>query len=283
MDMKKITEEQITEAVKRLFVDAVKDLPSDVCEALDKAKGEEVSPLGRMVIDRLIENKNIAKEEDLALCQDTGFAVIFVEWGEKAIFDGENLYEAINEGVRQAYKEGYYRKSIVSDPIFERKNTGDNTPAVINFEFVLGEQVKLIAAPKGGGSENMSVLKMLKPADGLEGVKKAIIEAVDNAGGNPCPPVIVGVGVGGTADKATLLAKKALLRKVGEHNKDKRYAELEQELLLEINKLGIGPMGFGGKVTALAVNIEFFPCHIASLPVSINIQCNSARHKEVIL
>lgn len=283
MNMKKVTEKQITEAVKKLFLAAVKELPEDVCEALDSAKEKEVSPLGKMVISRLIENKDIAKEEDLALCQDTGFAVVFVEWGEKVIFDGENLYEAINEGVRQAYKEGYYRKSIVSDPIYERKNTGDNTPAVINFEFVPGNQVKLIAAPKGGGSENMSVLKMLKPADGLEGVKRAIIEAVDNAGGNPCPPVIVGVGVGGTADKATLLAKKALLRKVGEHNKDKRYAELEQELLVEINNLGIGPMGFGGKVTALAVNIEFFPCHIASLPVSINIQCNSARHKEVIL
>jgi len=258
-------------------------LPEDVCEALETAKGQEESPLGRMVLEKLLENKDIAKNESLALCQDTGFSVIFVEWGEKVIFDGDNLVEAINEGVRQAYKEGFFRKSIVNDPIFDRKNSSDNTPAVINFELVPGDNVKIIAAPKGGGSENMSILRMLKPSDGLEGVKKTVIEAVNNAGGNPCPPVIVGVGVGGTAEKATLLAKKAVLRKLGEHNNDPRYAELEADLLKEINKLGVGPMGFGGTVTALAVNIEYFPCHIASLPVAVNIQCNSARHKEIIL
>lgn len=281
--MKKISQDRITEAVKKLFLDAVRILPEDVCDAFEKAVYKESSPLGRMVIEKLLENKNVAKKEELALCQDTGFSVIFIEWGEKVIFDGESLAEAINEGVRQAYKEGYFRKSIVNDPIFDRKNTSDNTPAVINFEIVPGENVKIIAAPKGGGSENMSVLKMLKPADGLEGVKKTVIEAVENAGGNPCPPVIVGVGVGGTAEKATLLAKKAVIRKLGEHNSDSRYAELEEELLREINKLGIGPMGFGGEITALAVNIEYFPCHIASLPVAVNIQCNSARHKEIIL
>lgn len=281
--MKKITKDQIVQTVKSLFLDAVVVLPEDVCEALEMAKMTEESSLGKMVLEKLLENKDIAKNEALALCQDTGFSVVFVEWGEKVVFDGENLVEAINEGVRQAYKEGFFRKSIVNDPIFDRKNTSDNTPSVINFEFVPGENVKIIAAPKGGGSENMSVLKMLKPADGLEGVKKCIIEAVSNAGGNPCPPVIVGVGVGGTAEKATLLAKKALLRELGKHNTDTRYAELEKELLYEINRLGIGPMGFGGSVTALAVNIEYFPCHIASLPVAINIQCNSARHKEIIL
>jgi len=281
--MKKITKEQIIQAVKSLFLEAVVVLPEDVCEALETAKGQEESPLGRMVLEKLLENKDIAKNESLALCQDTGFSVIFVEWGEKVIFDGDNLVEAINEGVRQAYKEGFFRKSIVNDPIFDRKNSSDNTPAVINFELVPGDNVKIIAAPKGGGSENMSILRMLKPSDGLEGVKKTVIEAVNNAGGNPCPPVIVGVGVGGTAEKATLLAKKAVLRKLGEHNNDPRYAELEADLLKEINKLGVGPMGFGGTVTALAVNIEYFPCHIASLPVAVNIQCNSARHKEIIL
>jgi len=281
--MKKITKEQIIQAVKSLFLEAVVVLPEDVCEALETAKGQEESPLGRMVLEKLLENKDIAKNESLALCQDTGFSVIFVEWGEKVIFDGDNLVEAINEGVRQAYKEGFFRKSIVNDPIFDRKNSSDNTPAVVNFELVPGDNVKIIAAPKGGGSENMSILRMLKPSDGLEGVKKTVIEAVNNAGGNPCPPVIVGVGVGGTAEKATLLAKKAVLRKLGEHNNDPRYAELEADLLKEINKLGVGPMGFGGTVTALAVNIEYFPCHIASLPVAVNIQCNSARHKEIIL
>lgn len=281
--MRKLSKEEIIVAVKGLFLDAVRLLPEDVCCAFEFAKEREESPFGKMVIEKLLENKDIAKKEELALCQDTGFAVVFVEWGEKVIFDGENLLEAINEGVRLAYKEGYFRKSIVSDPVFDRKNTGDNTPAVVNFEIVPGDRVKIIAAPKGGGSENMSVLKMLKPSDGLEGVKKAVIEAVDKAGGNPCPPVIVGVGVGGTADKATILAKKALLREVGRPNNDSRYANLERELLEEINKLGIGPMGFGGIVTALAVHIEFFPCHIASLPVAVNIQCNSARHKEIIL
>ncbi len=281
--MKKISGNEITEAVKKLFLDAVRLLPQDVCDAFDAALKNEEAPLGRMVLEKLIENKEVAKAEELALCQDTGFSVIFVEWGEKVVFEGENLAEAINEGVRQAYSEGYFRKSIVNDPIFDRKNTGDNTPAVINFEIVPGENVRIIAAPKGGGSENMSVLKMLKPSDGLEGVKQTVIEAVDKAGGNPCPPVIVGVGVGGTAEKATLLAKKAVLREIGKHNGDGRYAKLEQELLTEINKLGIGPMGFGGTVTAIAVNIEYFPCHIASLPVAVNIQCNSARHKEIIL
>lgn len=281
--MKKLSRETIITTVKKLFLEAVTVLPEDVCLSFQEALKKEESPLGRMVLEKLLENKTIAEEERLALCQDTGFAVVFVEWGEKVIFDGDDLIGAINEGVRQAYQEGYFRKSIVNDPIFDRKNTQDNTPAVINFEIVPGENVKIVAAPKGGGSENMSVLKMLKPADGLEGVKKTIIEAVENAGGNPCPPVIVGVGIGGTAEKAVLLAKKALLRKVGEHNKDSRYAELEKTLLEEINKLGIGPMGFGGMVTALAVHIEYFPCHIASLPVAVNIQCNSARHKEIIL
>lgn len=281
--MKKISSKEIVEAVKKLFIDAGRFLPEDVVQAFISGKEKEISPLGKEIFDQLLKNKEIAKNEGLALCQDTGFAVVFIEWGEKVIFDGENLFEAVNEGVRQAYNEGYYRKSIVSDPLFDRKNTGDNTPCLLHFEMVPGDKVKIITAPKGGGSENMSAIRMLKPADGVEGVKKFVIETVEKAGGNPCPPIIVGVGIGGTFEKSALLAKKALLRELGTKNKDERYAKLEVELLDEINKLGIGPMGFGGRVTALGVNIEFYPCHIASLPVAVNIQCHSARHKEIIL
>lgn len=281
--MKKISSKEIIEAVKKLFIDAGRFLPEDVVHTFISGKEKEISPLGKEIFDQLLKNTEIAKNEGLALCQDTGFAVVFIEWGEKVIFDGENLFEAVNEGVRQAYNEGYYRKSIVSDPLFDRKNTGDNTPCLLHFEMVPGDKVKIITAPKGGGSENMSAIRMLKPADGVEGVKKFVIETVEKAGGNPCPPIIVGVGIGGTFEKSALLAKKALLRELGTKNKDERYAKLEEELLDEINKLGIGPMGFGGRVTALGVNIEFYPCHIASLPVAVNIQCHSARHKEIIL
>lgn len=281
--MKKIKEEQIIETVKNLFLDAVKLLPEDVYCAFEEGLKIEESPLGKAVLEQLIENKKIAEKENMALCQDTGFAVVFIEWGTKAIFEGEDLFKAVNEGVRRAYSEGYYRKSIVNDPLFDRKNTGDNTPCLLHIELVPGENVRIIAAPKGGGSENMSAIKMLRPADGIEGVKKFVLETVEKAGGNPCPPIIVGVGIGGTFEKAAYLSKKALLREIGEHNKDERYARLEKDLLTEINKLGIGPMGFGGRVTALAVNIEYYPCHIASLPVAVNIQCHSARHKEVIL
>lgn len=281
--MKKISAKQIIDTVKNLFIDAVRLLPEDVFCAFQEGLNKEESQLGKAVLTQLIENKKIAENEGLALCQDTGFAVVFIEWGEKVIFDGNNLYDAVNEGVRQAYRDGYYRKSIVNDPLFDRKNTGDNTPALIHFEYVPGENVRIVAAPKGGGSENMSAIKMLRPADGVEGVKRFVLETVEKAGGNPCPPIIVGVGIGGTFEKAALLSKKALLREIGVHSSDKRYAELEKELLNEVNKLGIGPMGFGGRVTALAVNIEYFPCHIASLPVAVNIQCHSARHKEAVL
>lgn len=281
--MRIIKSKEIIEAIKSLFIEAERILPEDVAVALERCREEEISPLGKEILNQIIENKNIAKNEGLALCQDTGFAVVFVEWGEKVLFDGENLFETINEGVRQAYKEGYFRKSIVSDPLFDRKNTGDNTPCVLHLEMIPGDRVRIIAAPKGGGSENMSAIKMLRPADGVEGVKKFVVETVEKAGGNPCPPIIVGVGIGGTFEKSAILAKKALLRELGTKNKDGRYAKLEEELLQEINKLGIGPMGFGGKLTALGVHIEFYPCHIASLPVAVNIQCHSARHKEIIL
>ncbi len=283
MFSKIISQEQIIESVKNLFLEAVTILPEDICNSLKSSLLVEESIMGKAVIEQLLKNKDIAKEEGLALCQDTGFAVIFIEWGNKVYFDGEDLFYALNEGVRRAYQEGFFRKSIVTDPVFDRKNTGDNTPCVVHFEMVKGENVKIIAAPKGGGSENMSAIRMLKPADGLDGIKSFVLETVEKAGGNPCPPIIVGVGIGGTFEKCAILSKKALLRKLGVRNSNPLYAQLEIDLLNEINKLGIGPMGLGGRITALEVNIEFYPCHIASLPVAVNIQCNSARHTEVIL
>lgn len=283
MFTKKITSEQLIEAVKRLFLEAVIILPKDVSSALEASLKNEESLMGKSVIEQLLKNKDIAKREGLALCQDTGFSVVFIEWGNRVFFEGGDIFSAVNEGVRKAYSEGYFRKSIVNDPVFDRKNTTDNTPCVLHLEMVEGENVKIIAAPKGGGSENMSAIKMLKPADGLEGIKTFVLETVEKAGGNPCPPIIVGIGIGGTFEKCAILSKKALLRKLGKRNSDPRYAQLETELLTDINKLGIGPMGLGGRVTAIEVNIEYYPCHIASLPVAVNIQCNSARHKEIIL
>ncbi len=283
MFTKKISKVQIVEAVKGLFLDAVKILPDDVCAALEVSLKQEESVMGKSVIEQLLLNKDIARQEGLALCQDTGFAVVFIEWGNRVYFEGGDISDAVNEGVRKAYSEGFYRKSIVDDPVFERKNTGDNTPCVLHFEMVEGENIKIIAAPKGGGSENMSGIRMLKPADGLDGIKAFVLETIEKAGGNPCPPIIVGIGIGGTFEKCAMLSKKALLRKLGIRNSDPRYAELETDLLREINKSGIGPMGLGGRITALEVNIEHHPCHIASMPVAVNIQCNSARHKEIIL
>lgn len=282
MFKKQITSEQLINTIKELFLEAVTVLPKDVCNAFESSLITEESPMGQSVIQQLLKNKDIAKNEGLALCQDTGFAVVFIEWGNKVYFDG-NLTEAVNEGVKRAYGEGYFRKSIVNDPVFDRRNTGDNTPSILHLEMVEGDNVKIIAAPKGGGSENMSAIKMLKPAEGLDGIKAFVLETVEKAGGNPCPPIIVGIGIGGTFEKCAMLSKKALLRKLGIRNPDERYAALERELLLEINKLGIGPMGLGGRITALEVNIEYYPCHIASMPVAVNIQCNSARHKEAIL
>jgi fumarate hydratase subunit alpha len=281
--MKTVSSQLITETVRSLFLDAVMVLPRDVCDAFESALKQEESALGKAVLGKLIENKEVAQKEGLALCQDTGSAVVFIEWGCQVLLHGGDLFRAVNEGVRQAYRDGYYRKSIVNDPLFDRKNTGDNTPCILHVEMAEGDKVRITVAPKGGGSENMSALRMLKPAEGLEGAKKFVLDTVESAGGNPCPPVIVGVGIGGTMEKAALLSKKALLREVHEKNGDSRYAALEEDLLKEINDLGIGPMGFGGRVTALAVHIEFFPCHIASLPVAVNIQCHSARHKEAVL
>lgn len=279
--MRTIKVEQVISAVEDLCIRSNIELPQDVRDALDKALNNEESPLGREIIKEIIKNNEIAKQEQLPICQDTGFAVFFLRLGQDIHIEGGNLSDAINEGVRRGYTNGYLRKSIVTDPFLTRVNTRDNTPAIIHTEIVPGDKLSITLAPKGGGSENMSALRMLKPADGMEGIKNFVIETVDKAGSNPCPPVIVGVGVGGTIDMTTLIAKKALLRPLGEHHPQAEVAALEKELLQEINKLGIGPQGFGGTTTALAVNIETFPAHIASLPVAINIQCHVARHMEV--
>ncbi|MHB0911905.1 MAG: fumarate hydratase [Armatimonadota bacterium] len=275
--MREIHVSEITDTVAGLCKEANYDLPSDVLRAVSEAREE--SPAGREVLAQLVENAEIARRERVPICQDTGFAVVFAELGQDAHVAGGGLTEAINAGVAKGYTEGYLRKSIVAHPL-RRENTGDNTPAVIHTEVVPGEKLKITVAPKGGGSENMSGVRMLKPADGVEGVKKFVVELVRAAGSNPCPPIIIGVGIGGTMEKAAILAKKALLRRVGEPGPE---AELEAELLDLVNATGIGPGGLGGRVTALAVHVLTYPCHIASLPVAVNIQCHAARHKEAVL
>lgn len=281
--MREISCDEIARTVARLCVEANLYLGEDVLAALRRAKDEEVSPLGREILDQILRNAEIAAREKLPLCQDCGMTVVFLELGQDVHITGGNLYEAINEGVRRGYEEGYLRKSVVERPFSARVNTKDNTPAVIHTEVVPGDRLRITVCPKGGGSENMSYLKMLSPAAGRQGVIDFVVDCVDKSGANPCPPVIVGVGIGGTIDQTTLIAKKALLRPVGQPHPDPEVAELEAEILERVNKLGIGPQGFGGRVTALAVHAETFPCHIASLPVAVNIQCHSARHKEAIL
>jgi fumarate hydratase subunit alpha len=281
--MREIQAKEVTEAVARLFREANLVLEEDVLKALRKARDAEESPLGREVLDRLLENARVAGREGLPLCQDCGTAVVFLEIGQDLHVAGGDLYQAVVEGVRQGYQQGYLRKSMVSHPFSTRTPTGDSTPPIIHSDIVPGDRLRVIALPKGGGSENMSQLAMLKPSQGREGVLEFVERVVEEAGSNPCPPVIVGVGIGGTAEKAMSLAKKALLRKVGQPHQDPEVAELERELLERINALGIGPEGFGGRTTALAVHVETFPTHIASLPVAVNLQCHSARHKEVML
>ena len=280
--MREITITAITDAVARLCMEANYDLGDDVYQALRHGAEHEESPVGREVFGQLIENAEIARAELVPMCQDTGFAVVFVELGQDVHIAGGLLSDAINAGVAKGYTEGYLRKSIVGHPL-ERKNTGNNTPAVIHTEVVPGDRLKITIAPKGGGSENMSGVRMLKPSDGVEGVKKFVVELVKAAGSNPCPPIIIGVGIGGTMDKAAVLSKKALLRRIGDHNPNPSDAELEKELLRLVNDTGVGPAGLGGRITALAVNVETFPCHIASLPVAVTIQCHAARHKEAVL
>lgn len=281
--MREINVAQVTDAVEKLCITSNYYLPEDVQKALEDAVKNEVSPLGKAILEDILKNAEIARTDDVPICQDTGLAVFFVELGQDVHLVGGDLNEAIDEGVRRGYKNGYLRKSSVEDPFIVRKNRGDNTPAIVHIKIVPGDKIKLTIAPKGGGSENMSALGMLKPSDGVSGIKKFIVDTIDKAGSNPCPPVVVGVGIGGTIEKTTLLAKQALLRTIGEHNPDPAVAQIEKELLEEINELGIGPQGFGGSTTALAVNIETFPAHLASMPVAVNVQCHVARHKDVIL
>ena len=281
--MREINVAEITDAVAKMCIDANYYLPGDVQKALETAMAKEESELGKEILGDILKNAEIARTNDVPICQDTGLAVFFLEIGQDVHFIGGDLNEAIDEGVRRGYRDGYLRKSTVDDPFMLRKNVGDNTPAIIHIRIVPGEKLKISIAPKGGGSENMSALAMLTAADGAKGIKKFVIDNIDKAGSNPCPPIIVGVGIGGTIEKVTLLAKQALLRTVGEHNPNPIVADMEKELLEEINNLGIGPQGFGGRTTALAVHIETFPAHIASMPVAMNVQCHVARHKEVII
>jgi len=279
--MREVTFEEIAEAVSDLCIKAATRLPPDVAMAIECACDSEPGQAGQSALLDIMENFKCAACEDIPICQDTGMAVVFLKIGQDVHIVGD-LTDAVNEGVRKGYGEGYLRKSVVRDPL-DRVNTGDNTPAILHTEIVPGDRVEITVAPKGFGSENMSKIAMLRPSDGVEGVKNFVVKAVEEAGPNPCPPIVVGVGIGGTFDKAAYLAKKALMRSTDEPNPDPFYAELEQQLLADINALGIGPQGFGGKTTALAVNIEQFPTHIAGLPVAVNINCHVTRHKTEVL
>lgn len=281
--MRTIEATLITQAVAKLAMEANYYLAPDVYQALVKAQGQETAPLGREILGQLVENACIAREDAVPICQDTGMAVVFIELGQDVRISGGNLADAVNAGVAKGYQEGYLRKSVVDDPLFVRKNTGNNTPAVLHVNIVPGNSVQIKLAPKGFGSENMSALKMLKPSDGVEGVKKFLVDTVKAAGSNPCPPIVIGMGIGGTMEKAACLAKQALLRNIEQRNSNPDYAHLEDELLALANKTGIGPQGLGGKVTALAVNIEYYPTHIAGMPVAININCHVTRHAETVL
>ena len=280
--MRSIQVTVITEAVKKLCMEANYILPEDIYHAIKEWKDREESPVGKTILMDICANADLAREESMPICQDTGSAVIFVKIGQEVHIEGGLLSDAINEGVRQGYKDGYLRKSIVENPLY-RKNTTDNTPAIIHYEIVAGETLEIMVCPKGGGSENMSRIYMLKPSQGIEGVKAAVMETVALAGPNACLPMVVGIGIGGNFEMSTYLAKKALTREIGSQNIDERMAVLEKELLEDINKTGIGPQGLGGKVTALAVHIEDYPCHIASMPLAINIGCHVNRHKSVCL
>ena len=282
MEIRTIKAETITNTVEKLFKDLNYNIGDDISEALCDAQKNEESPVGKAVIAQLLENNKIAAEEEIPICQDTGMAVLFVEYGERVVIDG-NFKEAIEEGVRRAYVGGYLRKSVVADPVFDRINTKDNTPAIIYTDIVEGDKIKILAGCKGFGSENMSQIKMLTPSAGIDGVKQFRLDAVEYAGPNPCPPIVVGVGIGGTFEKAAQLAKKATLRPINTKNEDPRYAKLEDELIEEINKMGFGPAGLGGNTTAIGVNVETYPTHIAGMPVAVNICCHAARHKEAVI
>lgn len=280
--MKDIDVSRITDSVKKLCIESNCYPTEDLVKATEEAIEQEESPAGVTTLKKIRENQQIAESEELAMCQDTGYAVIFADIGQEVHFTGGGFEDAINEGVRQGYREGYLRKSVVEDPL-RRKNTGDNTPAVIHTRIVPGESVKITVAPKGGGSENMSTVKMMPPSAGRDGIVDFAVDWVKQSGANPCPPTVVGIGIGGTFEKAALLAKQALLRPIGQTHRDEFYAAMEKEILDKINRLGIGPGGFGGRVTAFSVHIEAHPCHIASLPVAINLNCHVSRHKEVVI
>jgi fumarate hydratase subunit alpha len=279
--IRKIDTSQIKENVKNLFIKASYDIGDDMIELLKSAKENEDGETAKYVLDQIIDNDMIAKNERIPMCQDTGMAVVFMEIGKDVFLEGEFIEDAINQGVREAYEEGFLRKSVVDDPVFNRVNTKDNTPAIIHISYVKGDRIKITVAPKGFGSENMSKIKMLKPADGVEGVKEFILETVIAAGPNPCPPIVVGVGIGGTFEKAAILSKQALTRELGEKNQDEQYSSLEEELFGKINKLNIGPAGLKGKTTCLGVHVNYFPTHIAGMPVAVNICCHAYRHASV--
>lgn len=278
MNIRQIKAETVTQTVKQLFLDCNYFIGKDIMTALEKARENEKSKVGKSVLTQIIENEKLAAKEEVPLCQDTGMAILFVEYGDKVVIEDGSFEDAVNEGVRQAYKDGYLRKSVVNDPVFDRLNTKDNTPAIIHTRIVKGDKIKITAGGKGFGSENMSAIKMLTPSYGIEGVKKFILDTVRTAGPNPCPPIVVGVGIGGTFERCAQLAKKATFRAIDTHNEDERYAKLEDELLESINKMGFGPAGLGGTTTAIGVNIETSPTHIAGMPVAVNICCHAARH-----
>ena len=280
MEIRKIKADTVTKTVKQLFMDCNYFIDDSITKALKDFREKEKSPVGKNVLSQLLENNEIAAKEQIPICQDTGMAVLFVEYGDKVVIEDGSFKEAVEQGVREAYDEGYLRKSVVTDPVFDRINTKDNTPAVIHTEIVPGDKIKFLVGGKGFGSENMSAVKMLTPSYGAEGVKDFILETVKKAGPNPCPPIVVGVGIGGTFEKAAQLAKKATFRPIDTKNPDPRYAQMEDELLEKINRMGFGPAGLGGNTTALGVNIETYPTHIAGMPVAVNICCHAARHKE---
>lgn len=280
--MREIQASQITDVIERLCIAACQYLPEDVKTAIRQCRAREDWEIAQGVLDNIIENYEIAEREQVPICQDTGMACVFLEIGQDVHIVGGGLREAVDEGVRRGYDKGYLRKSVVKDPV-RRGNTGDNTPAMLYTEIVPGEQVRITVAPKGFGSENMSAVRMFKPSAGIEGIKSFILETVEAAGPNPCPPIVIGVGIGGTFDKAALLAKKALLRDLDSHNPDPYYAALEEEMLEKVNRLGIGPQGFGGRTTAIGLNIETLPTHIAGMPCAININCHVTRHKTEVI
>lgn len=281
--MKEVQCQDITAAVKKMCIEAACQLPQDVLKAIKDKQLEEDGKLAKKTLQVIIDNASLASENQMPICQDTGMAFVYVTMGQEVHIQGGSLKEAIEEGVRLGYQEGYLRKSVVKDPLFNRVNTQDNTPAIIYYDIVPGDIFKIVLAPKGFGSENMSQIKMLKPSDGLQGVKDFVLKVVNDAGPNACPPMVIGVGIGGSFDKVTMLAKKAMIREIGSHHPDQQYATLEDELLDMINQTGIGPAGYGGKTTALSLNIETYPTHIAGMPVAVSICCHVARHKEVEL